>query len=48
MNVFKEGFNGKYILSRIEISNADVFGLKFVKRYNDEDSIYDIYVYKTD
>jgi hypothetical protein len=48
MKIFKEEFNGKYILSRAEISNADELSLIFVNRYDDEDSIYTIYLYKTD
>jgi hypothetical protein len=48
MNVFREVFDGKYILSRAEIANADELGLLFVKRYDDDESIYTIYVYKTD
>jgi hypothetical protein len=47
MNVFKNDFNGKYILSRAEIANAGELGLFFVKRYDNEDSIYTIYLYKT-
>jgi hypothetical protein len=47
MDVFKKDFNGKYILSRAEISNAGELGLLFVKRYDDDESIYTIYVYKT-
>jgi hypothetical protein len=46
-DVFKHDFNGKYILSRAEISNADSLGLKFVNRYYDNDSIYTIYLYET-
>ena len=45
MDVFKHGFNGKYILSRAEISNADSLGLRLVHRYYDEESIYTIYLY---
>jgi hypothetical protein len=48
MNVFKKDFNGKYILSRAEISNAGELGLIFVKRYDAEDSIYTIYLYKAE
>jgi hypothetical protein len=46
MNVFRNGFNGVYILSRAEISNSDALGLYLVKRYYDEESIYTIYLYK--
>jgi hypothetical protein len=45
MNVFRNDFNGKYILSRAEISNVDVLGLDFINRYFDEESIYTIYLY---
>jgi hypothetical protein len=48
MNVFRHDFNGKYILSRAEVSNADELGLFFVKRYDNEDSIYTIYLYKAE
>jgi hypothetical protein len=47
MDVFKNDFQGKYILSRAEISNCDTLGLKLIKRYYDEESIYTIYLYKT-
>jgi hypothetical protein len=46
MDVFKNFFHGKYILSRAEISNADALGLALVKRYYRDDSIYTIYLYK--
>jgi hypothetical protein len=46
MNVFKEDFDGKYILSRTEILNAGELGLLLVNRYDDENSIYTIYVYE--
>jgi hypothetical protein len=45
MNVFKEDFNGRYILARAEISNADELGLSLVKKYDNEQGIYTIYVY---
>jgi hypothetical protein len=45
MEVFRNTFNGKYILSRAEISNSDALGLRLVKRYYDEESIYTIYLY---
>jgi len=47
MNVFKNDFEGKYILSRAEISNSDTLGLELVKRYDDDESIYTIYLYET-
>jgi hypothetical protein len=46
MDVFKNDFKGKYILSRAEISNSDTLGLELVKRYYDEESIYTIYLYQ--
>jgi len=46
MEVFKNDFNGVYILSRAEISNSDALGLDLVKRYYDEKSIYTIYLYQ--
>jgi len=47
MEVFKNDFEGKYILSRAEISNSDTLGLELIKRYYDEKSIYTIYLYQT-
>ena len=47
MNVFKNDFNGVYILSRAEISNYDDLGLDFVRSYYDGKSIYTIYLYKS-
>ena len=46
MEVFKDDFEGKYILSRAEISNCDELGLNLVKRYYDEESIYTIFLYR--
>ena len=46
MEVFKNDFNGVYILSRVEIYNSDALGLELVKRYYDEESIYTIYLYQ--
>jgi len=46
MDVFKNDFNGVYILSRAEISNSDALGLDLIKRYYDEESIYTIYLYR--
>jgi hypothetical protein len=48
MDVFKNLFNGKYILSRVEISNADALGLSLVRRYSRDDCIYTIYLYKAE
>jgi hypothetical protein len=47
MDVFKNDFEGKYILSRAEISNKDTLGLELKKRYYDDESIYTIYMYQT-
>jgi hypothetical protein len=47
MNVFWNDFDGRYILSRAEISNAGTLGLDFVNRYFDEESIYTVYLYAT-
>jgi len=46
MGVFKNDFNGKYILSRAEISNSNTLGLELIKRYYDDNSIYTIYLYQ--
>jgi hypothetical protein len=46
INVFRNDFNGKYILSRAEISNTDELGLYLYKKYYDDKSIYTIYLYK--
>jgi hypothetical protein len=46
-NIFRDVFNGKYILSRAEISNANELGLSFVKRYENKNSLYTIHLYKT-
>ena len=48
MQVFKNDFDGRYILSRAEISNSDTLGLELIKRYYDEKSIYTIYLYQTE
>jgi hypothetical protein len=45
MEVFRNTFNGTYILSRAEIANSDALGIVLVKRYYDEESIYTIYLY---
>jgi len=47
INIFRNDFNGKYILSRAEISNFEALGLKLVNRYYDENSIYTIYLYSS-
>jgi hypothetical protein len=48
MHVFSNDFNGKYILSRAEILNADELGLVFKKKYDRVESIYTIYLYAVD
>jgi hypothetical protein len=45
MDVFKNDFNGKYILSRAKIANADELGLQFINKFDNDKSIYTIYVY---
>jgi hypothetical protein len=47
MDVLRDDFDGKYILSRAEISNSDALELELIKQYYDEKSIYTIYLYKT-
>jgi hypothetical protein len=47
INVFKNDFNGKYILSRVKISNKAELGLNFRGAYTHEGSIYRIFVYET-
>jgi len=34
------GYEGKYILSRVEISNGDALGFELIKRYYDEESVF--------
>jgi hypothetical protein len=46
MEVFRNDFDGVYILSRAEISNNDELGLDLVRRYYDDESIYTIYLYQ--
>lgn len=41
-----KGLDGKYILSRARISNAEEVGLTFVKDYDREDSLYHIFLYE--
>ncbi|WP_010262462.1 DUF6044 family protein [Treponema primitia] len=45
MDIFKNVFDGKYILSRAEISNAGELGLNLLNIYYDDKSIYTIYLY---
>jgi hypothetical protein len=47
MDVFRNDFGGKYILSRAVISNASELGLYLVNKYDDEQGIYIIYLYTT-
>ena len=46
MDVFRNDFQGVYILSRAEISNNKELGLRFIQQYHDKDSIYTIFLYK--
>ncbi|MCL2185857.1 MAG: DUF6044 family protein [Treponema sp.] len=46
INVFKNVFNGKYILSRAEILNKNILGLILRNIYYDNNSIYTIYLYE--
>jgi hypothetical protein len=46
MDVFRNDFNGKYILSRAEILNISELGLRLKNRYYSDDSIYTIYLYE--
>jgi hypothetical protein len=46
MEVFRNDFDGVYILSRAEVSNSDELGLDLVRRYYDDESIYTIYLYQ--
>jgi len=45
MNVFKNDFGGKYIVSSMAISNSDSLDLKLIKKYDSKKSIYAIYLY---
>jgi len=45
MDVFKNDFKGKYIISRAAVANCDTLGLKLIKKYDNEKSIYTIYLY---
>jgi hypothetical protein len=47
MEVFRNDFKGCYILSRAEISNSGILGLELINRYDDKESIYTIYLYRT-
>ena len=47
VNYYKEYYNGKYVISRAELSNYNELGLEFVNNYVDDNSIYDLWVYKT-
>lgn len=46
LNQFKK-LGGRYLFSRIELSNADEIGLTLLGVYTDEDSPYTLYVYQT-
>ena len=45
MDVFRNDFDGRYILSRAEISNNEELKIKLMNRYDDEKSIYTIFLY---
>ena len=45
-DVFRE-MGGKYVFSRVEISNADALGIEQIGVYENEKSPYTIYVYET-
>ena len=47
VNYYKEYYNGIYVISRAELSNYNELGLEFVNNYVDDNSIYDLWVYKT-
>lgn len=48
MNVNEFKFlSGRYIFSRVELTNAKKMGFDFVNRYTDDDSPYVLYVYRT-
>lgn len=46
-SVFRE-MGGKYVFSRVLVSNADELSLHLVKKYTDENSPYAIYLYSSD
>ena len=46
IDVFRNDFDGKYILSRAEISNHEILGANLVNCYYNDNSIYTIYLYK--
>lgn len=41
-----KALDGKYIFSRIDISNADEMGIAFIGSYGDDDDAYKVYVYE--
>lgn len=41
-------YGGRYILSRAPIANADELGIMFVNDYDNQDSLYHIYLYKVE
>ena len=47
MSTFINHYNGKYIISRAQIANYDDLNLRFVNSYKSENSIYELFVYKT-
>jgi len=46
MDVFRNDFNGKYILSSVAIANSETLDLVLINRYEQERSIYSIYLLK--
>ncbi|MCR4788087.1 MAG: DUF6044 family protein [Lachnospiraceae bacterium] len=46
LDAFKD-WGGRYIFSRMELTNAEEVGLDFIDEYSDKNSPYDVYVYRT-
>jgi len=47
MEAFRR-LGGTYILSRAEIGNAEELGLKYIRKFSNNRSIYEIFVYQAD
>lgn len=47
MDVFKNEYNGKYIISRAPILNDSKLGVEFLGKWDSKDGIYTMFVYKT-
>jgi len=45
MDVLRNDFRGKYIISSVVISNSDALCLRLINRYDHDESIYSIYLY---